>query len=67
MVGQYGEKAKCWSNFLKLCIDNKTFRVGDLGPGTSEEEVKWMRSPLPSIVDYFVGAPNPEDLLDMKG
>ena len=65
MVSQYGEKAKCWSNFLKLCIDNKTFHVGDFG--ASKEEVKWMCSPLPSIVDYFVGVQNPEDLPDMKG
>ena len=28
MVGRYGEKAKCWSNFLKLCFDNGTFSVG---------------------------------------
>ena len=66
MVGRYGEKAKCWSNFLKICFDNKTFSVGSPIHFTNEE-VEWMRSPLPSIVDHFIGVQNPEELVDIKG
>lgn len=66
MVKRYGDKARCWSNFLKLCFDNKTFSVSSLAQST-EEGVRWMCSPLPSIVDHFVGAPNPEEQADSKG
>ena len=67
MVNHYGEKARCWSNFLKLCIEHKTF-IADAGAiKATEEQVKWMCSPLPSIVDHFVGLQKPEDLADIKG
>lgn len=67
MVRQYGEKAKCWSNFLKLCFDNKTFTVGSPSQSGTEEEVEWMCSPLPSVVDHFIGMQKPEELADIKG
>jgi hypothetical protein len=59
-------KAKCWSNFLKLCLDNKTFSVSSLA-GFSEEEKGWMCSPLPSILDHFLGVQNPDEQADSKG
>ena len=66
MVREYGEKAKCWSNFLKLCFENKTFHVGSQIQST-KEEVEWMCSPLSSIVNHFVGLQEPEELADIKG
>ena len=29
MVQKYGEKGKCWSNYLKLCLDHGTLTVHD--------------------------------------
>ena len=67
MVRQYGEKAKCWSNFLKLCFENRTFSVDPVLIQSTPEEVDWMCSPLSSIVSHFIGEQNPEELADMKG
>lgn len=66
MVKRYGDKAKCWSNFLKLCIDNKTFSVSSLAK-FAEEEKEWMCTPLPSILDHFLGAQYPDEQADSKG
>ena len=67
MVGHYGEKARCWSNYLKLCIEHKTFSADHDAMEATEEEVGWMCSPLSSIVEHFAGLQNPEDLADIKG
>ena len=64
MVKRYGDKAKCWSNFLKLCLDNKTFSVSS---EFAEEEIGWMCTPLPSILDHFLGAQYPDEQADSKG
>ena len=66
MVSRYGEKAKCWSNFLKICFDNNTFSVGSPIQFTNEE-VEWMCSPLESIVEHFIGIQSLEELVDIKG
>ena len=66
VVRQYGEKARCWSNFLKLCFENDTFTAECELVQSTPEEVDWMCLPLSSIVNHFVGEQN-QDQPDMKG
>ena len=37
-VKKYGDRAKCWSNYLKLCIENETISAAP-SLGLSEEEL----------------------------
>lgn len=41
MEKKYGDKARCWSKYLKLCLEHGTFLPADsLGP--TDEEWKWI-------------------------
>ena len=50
MVTQYGRKAQCWSSFLKLCLENKSFVI----PSTVEKNrLIWQEFELRLKVNLF--------------
>ena len=53
MVQRYGDRGKCWSNYLKLCLDNDTM-VPDPSLGLKDEEWKWRLRSLQRAVDEMV-------------
>ena len=40
MIMRYGEKGKCWSNYLDYCLRNKTISFGDSLKLSSTEQTK---------------------------
>ncbi len=48
-VKKYGDRAKCWSNYLKLCIENETISAAP-SLGLSEEEWQWKLKSLKGLL-----------------
>ena len=54
MVRKYGDRGKCWSHYLKACLDHDTIKLHDsqLSPELLREMVK------ERIVEYGGGSPS---------
>ena len=53
MVLKYGDRGRCWSNYLKLCLDNGT-AIPDPSLKLTKEEWEWVLEPLQARVDKMV-------------
>ena len=49
MVRTYDEKGKCWSTYLKTCLENKTFIIPDDFMLSPFDKYSYMRELLDSI------------------
>ena len=38
MQKKYGDKGKCWSNYLRLCIEHGTLSVDEVGLSEQEKQ-----------------------------
>lgn len=50
MVAKYGDKARCWSNYLKLCLENRTITAAP-SLKLTEEEWEWKLSSIRALVN----------------
>ena len=53
MVRKYGDRGKCWSNYIKLCLSNRTL-VPDPSLRLKDEEWEWRLKALQRAVDEMV-------------
>ena len=61
MVKKYGSRARCWSSYLKLCLEKRTFFIPaevESNNGTKEAFVSSLRSQLSGEVAKFVPGTN---------
>ena len=49
MVKKYGDKAKCWSSYLRLCLEKGTLSAAP-SLELTEEEWKWKKSSIQGLV-----------------
>ena len=54
MVRKYGEKGKCWSNYIKFCLDNDTFDFHDSVRVSEAEKSKCIQE-LRNLVEEHLG------------
>ena len=54
MVRKYGEKGKCWSNYIKFCLDNHTFDFHDSVRVSEAEKSKCIQE-LRNLVEEHLG------------
>lgn len=61
MVQKYGEKGKCWSNYLKVCLDNHTFNIHDSICVSEAEKSRYIQK-LQMLVEKQLATSQPKPL-----